>query len=183
MKKTIIFLFTIAVLAIPTFAQTEVKNDTEFYIGYQFVRVNPDIKQPNFRFDRTSDLNGANASLTQYVSKNIGVTGELGANFDTENARTGLYTAMGGLTIKGNREKTIQPFIRGLAGVSVFRADDDRRIFPAKNDLGFAWAVGAGLDVKVGERVKLRLLQADYLQTNNYNKPQNNLRLGAGIVF
>lgn len=183
MKYILTLVMILASFGLATAQTATSDKGFETYAGYQFVRINPDIRQPNFRFDRTSDLNGANVSTTYYVDKNVGFTGELGANFDTQNARTGLYTAMGGLTIKANKGKTLQPFIRGLVGASVFRADSNNRIFPTKNDLGFAFAVGGGLDIKVGKRLGLRVIQADYLQTNNYDKSQNNLRLGAGITF
>ncbi|MBB5319377.1 peptidoglycan-associated lipoprotein [Edaphobacter lichenicola] len=50
----------------------------------------------------------------------------------------------------------------------------------------FAFSTGGGLDLSLSHRVAVRVLQADYLYTqlpNAVGDRQNNLRLGAGIVF
>jgi peptidoglycan-associated lipoprotein len=52
--------------------------------------------------------------------------------------------------------------------------------------LAFAGTAGGGLDLRVGDRVSVRLAQADYLLTtfdNGSNNHQNNFRLTAGIVI
>lgn len=184
-------LLAVAVLAIVTLfgaasvasAQGTLSKNTEVYVGYQFVRVNPDVRTPNFRFDRTSDSNGVNASLTGYF-KNVGLTGEVAANFSGGANDNSLVTAMGGLTIKAKSNKTFQPFIRGLVGGARIRAANQQLTnFTDRSDVGLAFAGGIGLDVKVGKTVSLRLLQADYLQTRIFNNVQHNVRLGAGLVF
>jgi hypothetical protein len=51
---------------------------------------------------------------------------------------------------------------------------------------GFALLAGGGLDVHVSKSVALRVVQLDYLFTNlpnSTNDRQNNIRLGAGILF
>ncbi|MFZ0419024.1 MAG: outer membrane beta-barrel protein [Candidatus Sulfotelmatobacter sp.] len=50
----------------------------------------------------------------------------------------------------------------------------------------FATTLGGGVDVQLTSRVALRALQVDYYLTgfaNGSNNNQNNLRIGAGIVF
>lgn len=50
----------------------------------------------------------------------------------------------------------------------------------------FATNLGAGVDIKTGNHIKLRLLEADYLLTtvdNGKNNIQNNLRLSGGVVI
>jgi len=50
----------------------------------------------------------------------------------------------------------------------------------------FAFSTGGGLDLSLSRHVAVRVLQADYLYThlpNAAGNRQNNLRLGAGIVF
>jgi len=50
----------------------------------------------------------------------------------------------------------------------------------------FAMTLGGGLDIRMGHRLALRPLQADYYLTrfpNGVNGHQNNFRLAAGIVF
>jgi outer membrane immunogenic protein len=51
---------------------------------------------------------------------------------------------------------------------------------------GFASRMGGGIDVPVNSRFSLRVIQMDYYLThiaNLTNDHQNNLRVGAGIVF
>ncbi|MFY9804104.1 MAG: outer membrane beta-barrel protein [Candidatus Acidiferrales bacterium] len=50
----------------------------------------------------------------------------------------------------------------------------------------FAFRLGGGVDVPVSTRFALRVIQVDYYRTqftNSTNNRQNNLLLGAGIVF
>jgi len=50
----------------------------------------------------------------------------------------------------------------------------------------FALKVGGGLNLRVNRRLSVRAFEADWLRTqlpNSTNNVQNNLRLGAGIVF
>jgi outer membrane immunogenic protein len=54
------------------------------------------------------------------------------------------------------------------------------------NSSVFAMNLGGGLDVNVSRQWSVRLIDADYYFTqfpNGVNTRQNNLRLGAGIVF
>lgn len=156
----------------------------EVYVGYQFVRVNPKVHQPNFTFDKSTDSNGANLALTVFGTKHVGLTGELAANFSGGRSGTSLVTGLGGVTIKARDNKTVQPFLRGLVGVARERANNQQltNVFD-KSDLSLAFAAGGGVDIRVSKNVALRLVQADYLQTRLYGSTQNNLRLGAGIVF
>jgi len=53
----------------------------------------------------------------------------------------------------------------------------------SKPAVHFAVAVGGGIDVKLTDRVALRLIQADYLMTRFSSTRQDNIRLSAGIVL
>jgi opacity protein-like surface antigen len=180
MKK---FLFSLVMLvALTAFAGTASAQKTfDGYVGAQVVRVNPDVRVPSFKFDKQTDSIGANASLTGFVTDNVGVTGEIAGT--TKNG-TSVITGLAGLTIQARRDKTVQPFVRGLAGLSREAANNELVKLPlSRSDFGFAFAVGAGVDVRVSKNVAIRILQADYLQTHNFGERQDNLRLGAGIRF
>lgn len=180
-KKVVFSIFALALFTVPAIAQKD--NHWDTYVGYQFLRQNIDADRGDFTFNRDSDLNGFNVS-TSYFSEDspVGVTGEFAANFDTKDARNGFYTLMGGLTIQDRKAK-FQPFVRGLAGTVVNRADEDARIVPRRSDFAFAAAFGGGADVKISKHVKLRLVQVDYLYSNSFGANQHNLRVGSGIVF
>jgi hypothetical protein len=50
----------------------------------------------------------------------------------------------------------------------------------------FAANIGGGLDLRAGPQFSIRLVAADYLLTTfdkGSNNHQNNIRIGAGIVF
>jgi opacity protein-like surface antigen len=159
----------VAVLAIVGFfgassaaAQGTVTPNSEIYVGYQLV---------NDRVSLRDGASGFNVSGTGYVNEVVGVTGELGANFKNgEN----LSTLMGGVTLKARQSETFQPFVRGLVGAARSSVGPD---------YGLSFATGAGLDIKVGDRVSLRLVQADYLQTRLFGGRQDSFRVGAGLVF
>ena len=44
-------------------------------------------------------------------------------------------------------------------------------------------AFGGGVDLKLGDAIAVRLIQADYMQTRFAFFHQNHTRLSAGIVF
>ncbi len=175
MKNLILVIALVISGAIGINAQT--KDNTEFYAGYQFVRTNVETRNGAVRFNKETDSSGINVSATEYVAKNVGVTGELGANFDGDGRN--LYTYMGGLTAKANREGKVQPFAKALLGGYTaqnqgFRSDR------TKSD--FAYSVGAGLDVQF-KKVGWRVLQVDYLGTRNFRQFDNAVRVGTGFVF
>jgi hypothetical protein len=64
---------------------------------------------------------------------------------------------------------------------------DKRPHFPSRAD--FAMVFGGGIDVKLGKRIDLRLIQVDYnpifVKTRNgiEGKTQHNFRIGVGLVF
>jgi hypothetical protein len=167
MRKFVMFaiLAMVAVFgASSVSAQGSVTPNSEFYVGYQLVNSDVSVRD---------SAHGFNVSGTSYFKPTspAGLTAEVGANFKNDES---LATAMGGLTLKA-RNNTVQPFVRGLLGVS--------RSSVGNAEYGFSFVAGGGLDVKVGDTVSLRLVQADYLQTRLFGARQDNFRLGAGIVF
>jgi hypothetical protein len=48
---------------------------------------------------------------------------------------------------------------------------------------GFSTVIGGGIDFRLNNRVQVRAIQFDYNPTRLEGSWQNNLRIGAGIVF
>jgi opacity protein-like surface antigen len=71
-------------------------------------------------------------------------------------------------------------FSQALAGFA--HANAGGRGFPSYHE-SVAWTAGAGLDCRLSERISLRLVQAEYLQTRLGGGVQHNFRAGAGVVF
>ncbi len=180
-------LFAAVVLAVvATFGAsvaTAQERNVQGYVGVQVVRVNPDVRHPSFKFDRTTDTVGVNASVTGFApDSSVGFTGEFGANFDGDKHDSSLITGLGGITLQA-RNPRFQPFVRGLGGVARLNADGDVISLNNQTDIAPAFAVGGGLDIKLSDNIALRVAQVDYLQTRAFDTVQHNVRFGAGIRF
>ena len=96
---------------------------------------------------------------------------------------------MGGVRLRVPNHTRFQPFAQALFGGvhgfdSYFPAPVGK--LPTSYDTSFALAVGGGLDVTISKHVWIRALKADYNYSglrNLQGDNQNQLRIGAGIVF
>lgn len=188
MNKLINLAILSLVLTIGAFAQNDVSTNTpvaldngETSIGVQFTRSNPNVVKPSFKFDNVTDTVGVNVSFTSYETKVIGLTAEASANFSPGTKSVQSYTALGGITLKARRGMTVQPFIKGLAGLAIVNADNEKG-FTSNLDVGLAFKATTGLDIG-RNRVKWRMLEVGYLQTNLYGQRQHNFVASTGIVF
>jgi outer membrane immunogenic protein len=77
----------------------------------------------------------------------------------------------------------LQPFAQALFG----GAHSSGQVAGAANgSTSFAFRIGGGVDLPINARFAVRVIQADYYLTlakNGVNDHQNNLLLGAGIVY
>lgn len=110
-----------------------------------------------------------------------------------------LYNFLGGVQVKDNAKSGVfKPFAHALVGVGHARArfKDFSCITPVGgncapfvvadetfSDTGFAGAFGGGIDLRVNDRFQIRAIQVDYNPTRIGGEFQNNVRIGAGIVF
>lgn len=122
MKKVIALLVLTLAGVFSASAQTP-QTANEGYIGYSFVRQNVDFKQsPTLSFDENTDSHGVAVGYTRFLGGSakkagvVGLTGELAANFDSNKAS--LVTALVGVTLKARNNSLVQPYVRGLVGVS-----------------------------------------------------------------
>ncbi len=109
-------------------------------------------------------------------------------------ANSSLYNFLGGVQFKDNAsEARIKPFAHILAGaghgrVKVKNLLCDEGVECAgfagtTSETGFAGAFGGGVDVKLNNRVDLRLIQVDYNPIRFDNATTHNVRFGIGLVF
>lgn len=194
--KKLIFIFCLLVASVSaTQAQTTgelSKND--FFAGYSYNSA--DINTLTINPNRTGQ-NGVNLAYTRYFNKNVGVTADISAHFSRRTqtlnggefkSKRDQYYALGGIQFKAPNKTRVTPFARALVGGSFFRGFTSN-ITPAGNvytfddATSFAFAVGGGLDVRVNKRIKVRLIQADYVPTFFGSGRQDNFRLSFGIVF
>jgi hypothetical protein len=169
------------------------------------------------------NFNGFDAAITGNVSRYVGFTGNVtghwkktsyldnftppGVNQTLANDEK-LWNFLGGVQIKDNRRsKRLKPFGHVLAGFARYsnRQSQTLDLFPAFNFTiedrvtSFAMKIGGGVDLKVGKRVDIRLIQADYnpvfakdrnperisgpFTVSLVGRTMNGLTIGAGIVI
>jgi outer membrane protein with beta-barrel domain len=177
----ILILFATMAFAVPAVAQDTRRN--EISIDALLVRENPHFTRSDFKYNQTTDEKGLAFSLTRYFKEsNVGVTIEVAdsAHSQTSDAAN-LATVAGGLVIKA-RNRRLQPFARGLIGFSRLAARNQLLKFDKSNG-GFAVIIGGGLDVKITDRVAVRVLEADYEGTRILGSTVNHARVVAGIVI
>jgi len=155
-------------------------NAQETFVGVQVQRINPNITEPVFRFDRQTDSVGPVVSFTNYETKNLGLTAEGSAVFSGENQTTQLYTALGGLTLKSRSYNSVQPYVKALAGVGISRVGNI--LGDTKTSVSPTYKAGVGVDLGKG-KVKFRLIEGGYQYTRFYDQRQDAIYLSSGIVF
>jgi opacity protein-like surface antigen len=223
------FLFLLAVLCAPSaLAQTTAKTGTEVFVGYSNLQAegvpSQELNQNNSFDDRVfgerTGLHGVNAEVTQYITERFGVTGDFSLNQrsrditftnGTGNIDTRVINIMGGPQVRFPNETRVTPFVRALFGVANtrFEAQENQTVAGGTvsnsfttNATDFSMALGGGLDVRLNDRVGLRVLQVDYnpvfLRDRSINvlgaagaltpqtlesDRQDNIRLSFGVTF
>lgn len=204
-KKLLLpLLFAALAAATPASAQTDEKK-FEFFGGYSYLRADTDeVDEPFSDFKNIMD--GFNVAATGYVSKRVGITGDFSAHFRSVTndfsfgqltAKTRTYNFTAGPQVRFPGKSRVTPFLRALAGVAHNRLIIDAPppiVFDPSNSLGltdFTMMLGGGLDVRLGDRVSLRLVQFDYNPVFIRNRPDvgiestrlDNFRVSVGLVF
>lgn len=195
-----------------TAAQSNDHPRVEGFAGYSVMRTNYKIERPEpfmpvivaFSPDEARTLNGFNASATVYLIKGFGLTGDFSAHFKTNSTpdplggdiktKIRIFNVLGGPQYKFRNNSRVTPFARALAGIAVTSAKLE---VPSLNSSGtssstdFALAIGGGLDVRVNNRLDVRVFQGDYnpvfLSRRNElgfgKRRADNVRFSFGVVF
>ena len=179
-KKSVLLLVAMAVgLICTTSALGQDYRRFELFAGYSHNRVDvgpvedfdpDDDIEVNDIFDEREGFNGFNISVAGNFHRYWGAKFDYSYHqksfgFGADNATIRLHNFLGGIQIKDNApEGTFKPFAHALVGVGRTAADlsefDDRLV--DFDDAGFAAAIGAGLDIRVANRVDVRVIQIDY---------------------
>jgi len=101
---------------------------------------------------------------------------DLGPGFPGVTANTSVYEYMAGPRFSLRRDR-YTAFFHGLAGGA--KGDSGIAGF---SDSSFAFGVGGGLDVHLGDRISVRAIQMDYIGSF-VDILEDNVRLGFGIVI
>ncbi len=195
MRKLILLTFFLACSASFALAQTSdeyAKN--EFFAGYSYhsAGINTLTVNPS----RTGQ-NGVNLAYTRNLNRRIGLTVDASAHFKRNSQQTSVgtfesqrdqYYLLGGVQFVARGGSRITPFARAMVGASLFRGlTTDRspagNVFTIDDAASLALAFGGGLDLRVSDRLSLRIIQADYTPTFFGPGRQDNIRLSFGVVF
>ena len=161
-------LLTVFGFAMPARAQDEIAK-AEFYVGYDYLRVNSGGTAFNF--------NGGSGQFTYNANNWLGIVGDLGGYYTGNGLRAGLFSYVFGPRINF-RGHGVTPFAQVLFGGA--RSIDSSPLN------AFAMTAGGGIDFKISERFAIRPIQAEYMLTNftdGASNRQSNFRYSAGIVF
>jgi opacity protein-like surface antigen len=227
-----LFLLTLLTTfcALPAAAQTATDNRRpEFFVGYSNLQAEGlperDTNTGSFSdtlFGERSGLHGVNVEATGYLSPRFGLTGDFsyharGRGFTPTAGGSGdidtrVFNVMGGPQVRFPNQTRTTPFLRALFGVANTRFSVSNSTPGATggavtnsfttNATDFAMAMGGGLDVRLSDRVGLRVLQIDYnpvflrdrsisvlggagavQPTRLESNRQDNIRLGFGVTF
>jgi hypothetical protein len=149
-------------------------------------------------------LHGWNASLTTDIKPWLGISADFSGHYDGRTAFVNRFLVdENGRTLVGFvqnefmshwgivgpqvklRHGRFEPFSRLLFGVSRVSVEGSKTppdVGFGFNKTGFALALGGGLDFRISERVKIRLIQADYMRSDT-RIGRENLRTSFGLVI
>lgn len=110
-----------------------------------------------------------------------------------------LWNFVGGLQVKDNQKAGVfKPFAHAMIGAAHARAKFENFTCTTTaggncapfnpgtetfTSTGFSGVFGGGIDFRLNNKVQIRAIQFDYNPTRLEGEWQNNLRIGAGIVF
>lgn len=192
-------------------AQSDDHPRVEFFGGFSVLNTNyePEIPVPFIpvitAFDgKQKGMTGFNASITGYLTKCFGLTGDFSANFKTNrlaNPSGGtidtdirVINITGGPQYKFRNKSRVTPFARALAGVAITSAKitvSSLNTSDTNSSTDFAMMIGGGVDVRVNKHFDVRVFQADYnpiflSRGNNlgFGKSRaDNVRFSFGVVW
>ena len=186
--KNLLVLTVLAVLLAPALPASAQDDVTRFEAsgGYDYARFNVNDRINGVSSTETFNGNGGGGQLEYNANNWIGTVAELGGFGVTSTTNGalvgGVLTYLFGPRVNFRRGK-VTPFFQTLFG-GVRTTDGIAQSTGAENN--FAMTAGGGIDFRVSRHVSVRPIQAEYFMTkipDGLNNRQDNLRLGAGIVF
>jgi outer membrane immunogenic protein len=154
-------------------------------VGYSYVHTNaPPAECGCF------SMNGGYGWLGYHLGHGVALVGELAVQHAGNIANSGadltLTSFAAGPRYTPHAFGRLQPFAQVLIGGAHASGGLSPGSSGFGSSTGFAAIAGGGLEIRLTERVALRAIEADYYYTrfnNGANDHQNNLRIGAGLVF
>lgn len=194
MRKMLPMIFLIACCSSFSLGQTTGDPKNEFFAGYSYHSA--DINTLTIDPHRTGQ-NGINLAYKRNLNRHVGLKLDTSAHFkrSSQPISGGLFTSrrdqyyfLGGVEFKAPSNSRVTPFAQALVGASLFRGfttstSPAGNVFTFDDATSFAMALGGGLDVRVNDRIAIRIIQADYAPTFFGSGRQDNIRLSFGVIF
>ena len=134
------------------------------------------------------NFHGWNSSVTGNVTRGFGITADFSGHYGNELAGSIRIDQRAHSFLFGPRYafrgKRFTPFVYGLLGATHFR--ESATIAGQKlsaSDTAFSSAIGAGMDIRVNDRVAVRAFQIDYFRPTFFNEAHHRGRLAFGVVL
>jgi len=134
------------------------------------------------------NFHGWNSSVTGNVTRGLGITADFSGHYGNEFAGPIRIDQRAHSFLFGPRYafrgKRFTPFVYGLLGATHFR--ESATIAGQKlsaSDTGFSSAIGAGMDIRVNDRVAVRAFQIDYFRPTFFGEAHHRGRLAFGVVL
>jgi outer membrane immunogenic protein len=157
----------------------------ELYGGYYYARFSINANLPGVPPSQTFNANGGGGEIEYNANRWLGFVGDFagyGATSTVNGALVGgAFTYLFGPRVN-LRYREVTPFAQALFGGIATTAG----IGVSGDENNIAMTAGGGIDFKVSRNISIRPIQAEYFMTrlpNGLNNRENNLRIGAGIVF
>ena len=133
-------------------------------------------------------LNGWEASVEYKPLKDVGLVADFGGNYGSLPNNSGGASLHNNTYLFGPRvffPGRISPFVHVLAGAAHQSTGNPTTtiFFPAHSTTAFAIALGGGVDIDVTQRVRMRLVQFDYVGANSGFSFRSEARISTGLVF
>jgi hypothetical protein len=187
-------LCVLLLLVLPAAAQEAPK--AELFGGYSYASF-----EGGNGVDRLN-LNGWNTSVAGNFNRWFGVVGDFSGQYGSQaGVDRNTHSFLFGPRFFSRNNERMTPFVHALFGIARAHREGGSGE-PARTENAFSTAIGGGLDVKAGEAVAIRLVQADYfltrfdeasgivcIQSNILPCPstrtgtQHNFRFSTGVVF
>lgn len=158
----------------------------DLYGGYYYARINVNANVPGIAPSATYIGEGGGGQLEYNVKNWLGVVGDV-SGFYATSAGNGAFAGAFLTYLVGPRVNfrhgRFTPFLQALFG-GLRTTDGIAQSTGTENN--FAMTAGGGINFNVSRHISVRPLQAEYFMTkipDGLNNRQNNLRIGAGIVF
>ena len=127
-------------------------------------------------------------SIAGNVNHWFGLVADVGGQYSTFNdqgftEKIRSHSFLFGPRLSVRKSRAV-PFAHALFGVANVKTETNEfgPLF-SFSDTSFAMALGGGVDVRVNDRLAIRVVQIDYLRTSFFGSTQNKGRIAAGVVF